>query len=225
MVRIRIILSFPICHAKKILNLLFKSENMKKVVLQLALFIVIVLIGFFVYQSIMEPVEFRKEQRKREVIVVNKLIDIRNSQVIYRQLVGSYSNNFDSLQAFLADAEIPIVKMIPDPLDTTFTKTINDTVGYIKVSDSLFRGKSYTLNQLSFIPFSDGEKFKMDADTIERGGVKVHVFEAKAPYKAYLKGMDEQTVINIIAKQEDIERYAGLKLGSLVEPTTDGNWE
>ena len=179
---------------------------MKKVILQLALFIVIVLIGFLVYQSIMEPLEFRREQRKRETIVVNKLIDIRNSQVIYRQLVGSYSNNFDSE-------------------DTTFTKTINDTVGYIKVSDSIFSGKSYTLNQLSFIPFSDGEHFSLDADTIVRGGVKVHVFEVKAPYTAYLKGMDKQTVINIIAKQEDIERYPGLKLGSLIEPTTDGNWE
>ena len=198
---------------------------MKKVLLQLALFIVIVIIGFLVYQSIREPLEFRREQRAREIVVINKLQDIRNSQVIYRQLVGSYSNNFDSLQVFLADAEIPIVKMIPDPEDTTFTKTINDTVGYIKVSDSIFRGKSYSLNQLSFIPFSEGELFEMDADTIERGGVKVHVFEVKAPYTAYLKGMDHQTVVNIIAKQEDIERYAGMKLGSLTEPTTDGNWE
>ena len=198
---------------------------MKKVLLQLALLIVIVVIGFFVYQSIMEPIEFRQEKRKRETVVVNKLIDIRNSQVIYRQLVGSYSNNFDSLQAFLADAEIPIVKMIADPEDTTFTKTINDTIGYIKVSDSIFSGKSYTLNQLSLIPFSDGEFFELDADTIVRGGVKVHVFEVKAPYTAYLQGMDKQTVINIIAKQEDIERYPGLKLGSLIEPTTDGNWE
>ena len=115
--------------------------------------------------------------------------------------------------------------MIPDPEDTTFIKTINDTVGYIKVSDSIFRGKNYGLDQLEFIPFSQGEIFEMDADTIERGGVKVFVFEAKAPYTAYLKGMDKQTVINIIAKQEDIDRYPGLKLGSLVEPTIDGNWE
>ncbi len=198
---------------------------MKKVLLQLALFIVIVVIGYFVYQSIMEPLEFRREQRKREVAVINKLKDIRNAQVIYRNLIGSYSNNFDSLEAFLKTAEIPVVKMIPDPEDTTFTKTINDTVGYIKVTDSLFQGKDYAVDDLDFIPFSQGESFEMDADTIERGGVEVHVFEVKAPYTAYLKGMDKQTVINIIAKQEDIERYPGLKVGSMQEPTTDGNWE
>jgi len=198
---------------------------MKKVLLQLALFVVIVVLGWFVYQSIMEPVEFRNEKRAREIKVVEKLKDIRTSQNIYRHVKGSYSNNFDSLVSFLTVAEIPVVKMVPDPEDTTFTKTINDTIGYIKVSDSLFRDKWYKLSDLSLIPFSDGIKFEMDADTIQRGGVDVHVFEVLAPYSAYLKGLDEQTIVNLIAKQEDIEKYPGLKVGSLVEPSTDGNWE
>ena len=106
-----------------------------------------------------------------------------------------------------------------------FTKTINDTIGYIKVADSLFSRKSYKLSDLSLIPFSGGVLFEMDADTIERGGVEVHVFEAKAHYSAYLNGMDPQTIINLIAKQEDIERYPGLIVGSMREPSTDGNWE
>lgn len=198
---------------------------MKKVLLQLALFIVIVVIGWFVYQSIMEPVEFRNEKRAREIKVIEKLKDIRTSQNVYRHVKGSYTGSFDSLVAFLSVAEIPVVKMIPDPTDTTFTKTINDTIGYIKVADSLFSNKSYQLSDLSLIPFSDGIAFEMDADTIERGGVDVHVFEVLAPYSAYLNGMDKQTVNNLIAKQEDIEKYPGLKVGSMIEPSTDGNWE
>lgn len=128
---------------------------MKKVILQLALFIVIVAIGYFVYQSVMEPVKFRNEQRAREVVVVEKLKDIRTSQAIFRRMNGSYSNNFDSLIAFLSVAEIPVVKMVADPDDTTFTKTINDTIGFISVADSIFSYKSYTLSQLSLIPFSN----------------------------------------------------------------------
>lgn len=198
---------------------------MKKVLIQVVLFIAIVVIGYFVYESIMEPVKFNQEKKSRDLVIINKLKDIRNSQMVFKRMNGSYSNNFDSLVAFLQDAELPVVKIIPDPDDTTFTLTINDTIGFIKVSDTLFKNKSYTLDQLSFIPFSEGEYFQMDADTIERGGVEVHVFEVLAPYTAYLKGMDEQTVINIIAKQEDIDKYPGLKVGSLIEPTTDGNWE
>ena len=198
---------------------------MKKILIQVVLFIAIVVLGYYVYESIMEPVKFNEEKKSRELMVVNKLKDIRNSQMVFKRMNGSYSNNFDSLIAFLVDAELPVVKIIPDPDDTTFTLTINDTIGYIKVSDTLFKNKPYKIDQLSLIPFSEGEFFQMDADTIERGGVEVHVFEVLAPYTAYLKGMDMQTVKNIIAKQEDIDKYPGLKVGSLIEPSTDGNWE
>jgi len=199
---------------------------MKKGIIQVGLFVIIVAIGYFVYNSIMEPVRFNKEKDQREKVVIERLKDIRNSQFIYKQLLGSYAPNFDSLIAFLKVAEIPIVKMIPDPNDTTFTITINDTVGYIKVADSLFgKRNNFTYSQLKTIPFSGGDIFEMNSDTIERGGVKVHVFVAKAPFTTFLNGMNEQAVINIISKFEDIEKYPGLKVGSLVEPSSDGNWE
>jgi hypothetical protein len=198
---------------------------MKKILIQVVLLVIVVVLGYFVFESIMEPVRFDKERRARQKVVVEKLKDIRSSQLIFRRINGSYANDFDTLVKFIKVAEIPVVKMIPDPEDTTFTRTINDTVGYIKVADTIFANKKYTIDQLSLIPYSEGEKFEMSADTIERGGVEVFVFEAKAPFTAFMKGMDEQTVRNIIAKSEDLEKYPGLKVGSLTEPSTDGNWE
>jgi len=199
---------------------------MKKILVQLGLFVVIVALGYFVYNSIMEPVRFNKEKQLREVVVIERLKDIRSSQFIYKELSGSYAPNFDTLISFLKVAEIPIVKMVQDPNDTTFSISINDTVGFINVADSLFgKRDNFKFSQLQTIPFSGGELFEMQSDTVERGGVKVHVFEAKAPFTSFLKGMNEQAVINIIAKFEDIEKYPGLKVGSLVEPSTDGNWE
>ncbi|PLW94778.1 MAG: hypothetical protein C0591_12100 [Marinilabiliales bacterium] len=198
---------------------------MKKILIQVVLLVIVVVLGYFVFESIMEPVRFDKERRARQKVVVEKLKDIRSSQLIFRRVNGSYANDFDTLVKFIKVAEIPVVKMIPDPEDTTFTRTINDTVGYIKVADTIFANKKYTIDQLSLIPYSEGEKFEMSADTIERGGVEVFVFEAKAPFTAFMKGMDEQTMRNIIAKSEDLEKYPGLKVGSLTEPSTDGNWE
>jgi len=200
-------------------------SHMKKILIQVVLLVVIIALGYFVVESIMEPVRFDKERRERQKVVVEKLKDIRSSQLIFKRVNGSYANDFDTLIKFVTVAEIPLVKMIPDPEDTTFTKTINDTVGYIKVADTLFANKRYTIGELSLIPYSEGEEFEMSSDTIERGGVEVFVFEAKAPFTALMKGMDEQTVLNIIAKAEDLEKYPGLKVGSLTEPSTDGNWE
>lgn len=198
---------------------------MKKILLQVVLLVIIAVLGYYVYESIMEPVRFDKEKRVRMKVVIEKLKDIRNSQLVYKKVNGSYTGSFDTLINFIKTEKLPIVKMIPDPEDTTFTKTINDTVGYINIADTLFAHKNYTIDELPIIPFSGGEHFEMHADTIERGGMKVYVFEVKAPYTAFLKGMDEQTVRNIIAKDEDLERYPGLKVGSLTEPSTDGNWE
>jgi len=198
---------------------------MKKILIQVLLLVIIVALGYFVYESIMEPVRFDQERRARQKVVVEKLKDIRNTQLLFRRVNGSYANEFDTLIKFAKVAEIPVVKMVPDPEDTTFTRTINDTVGYIRVADSLFMNKRYTIDQLPLIPYGDGEKFEMSADTIERGGVEVFVFEVKAPYTAFMKGMNEQTMRNIIAKSEDLEKYPGLKVGSLTEPSTDGNWE
>ncbi len=198
---------------------------MKKIV-QVILAVVIIGLGYLVFDSIMKPVRFNKEKADREAVVIQKLKDIRNSQMIYKQLKGSYADGFDTLISFLKIAEIPVVKIIPDPTDTTYTKTINDTVGYINVADSLFgKIKGFSFKSFKTIPFSDGLLFEMNADTIERGGVEVNVFEAKAPFTAYLFGMDEQTIINLNSKFEDISRYPGLKVGSLIEPSTDGNWE
>lgn len=199
---------------------------MKKTLIQLALFVVIVALGYMVFESVMEPVRFNKEKQQREKVVIERLKDIRSSQFIYKQLTGAYASSFDTLIKFLKVAEIAVVKIVPDPNDTTYTLTINDTVGYIKVADSLFsKHANFTYSMLTTIPFSGGDYFVMQADTIERGGVEVHVFEAKAPFTSYLKGMDEQTIINFISKFEDIERFPGLRVGSMTEPSTDGNWE
>lgn len=199
---------------------------MKKILIQFVLFVVVVGLGYMVYESIMEPVRFNKDKALREKVVIERLKDIRSSQFIFKQLNGSYASNFDTLIEFLKVAEIPVVKIVPDPSDTTFTLTINDTVGYIKVADSLFgKREGFAYTSLKTIPFSGGELFSLEADTIERGGVKVHVFEANALFNVYLQGLNEQSVINLIAKYEDIEKFPGLKVGSMVEPSTDGNWE
>lgn len=199
---------------------------MKSLLLKIVLFAVIIFMGYMVYESINKPLKFKKEKSKREVLVVQRLKDIRNVQSLYKQANNEYTASFDSLLAYLNSGEIPVVKLIPDPEDTTFTKTISDTLGYVKVVDSLFsRRTNFNPNNLRFIPFSDGEVFIMDAGSIDRGGVSVSVFEAKAPFTAYLKGLEEQRIQNLIAGEEDIEKYPGLKVGSMTEPSTDGNWE
>jgi hypothetical protein len=66
----------------------------------------------------------------------------------------------------------------------------------------------------------------MSAITKMVSGVKVPLFEAKMPYGALLKDMDEQLIINLEAEKEDQGRYSGLMVGSIDAPNNNaGNWE
>lgn len=65
----------------------------------------------------------------------------------------------------------------------------------------------------------------MKADKVDKGGVIVSVLEIQVPYEYYTFDMDQQDVLNLRERQKAINRYPGLKLGSLTEATTDGNWE
>jgi hypothetical protein len=174
----------------------------------------------------MRPVRFNAATSSREAKVISRLMDIRTSQQFYKREYSRYTQSFDTLINFLKKGDIPMVKMIPDPNDTTFSKTISDTLGYVKVADSLFsRRPNFVLDSLRYIPFSGDQQFELAAGSIDRSGIKVSVFEIKAHYSTFLKGLDRQLVTNLIKSKEDIDRYPGLKVGSMEEPSTDGNWE
>ncbi len=198
----------------------------KFTIIKVVLSVIILILGYLIYESIMRPVRFNQAVSDREAKVVARLIDLRTSQQFYKRQHNKYTASFDTLISFIRTGEIPVVKMIPDPTDTTFTKTINDTLGYVKVADSLFSKRAnFTIDSLRYIPFTNGEKFEIAAGSIDRGGLKVAVYEIKAHYNTFLKGLDRQLIVNLVKSKEDIDRYPGLRLGSMDEPSTDGNWE
>ena len=205
------------------------------IVINIVLFAIIVLLAVQVVKSIQAPIKFNTEQKMREAKVVERLIDIRNAEVLYKNANNKYTDSFDSLIMFCQTAEIPIVNIIPDPTDTTFTRTINDTLGFVKVVDSLSAGRAnFNINELKFVPFSSPTtNFELEAGFIPRNGINIPVFEARTPYEVYLATPGaafsekewNQRVNNAKAEKESINRYAGLKVGSMEEATTDGNWE
>lgn len=199
---------------------------MKSIYLKIGLWLVILFLGYKVVMSIMEPVRFENEKNRRERIVIDLLKDIRSCQIAYKAIHNRYTASLDTLVDFISNGKIPVVNIIPDPNDTTFTKTINDTTSYINVGDSLFKHRTnFRAEIVRYIPFSEGVEFNFAAGTIKRSNVKINVFEISAYYKDFLVGMDQQLVVNLIKKLKEFERFQGLKVGSMTEASTDGNWE
>jgi len=208
------------------LHVLKIPMKMKSIILKVFLAVVIIVLGYLVVDSIMEPVRFENEKAAREKVVINLLKEIREAQIAYKGVYKQYAPTFDTLIDFIKNGQLPVVNIIPDPNDTTFTKTINDTTGYTSVGEIIFKNrKNFDPESIQYIPFSEGKKFSLEAAIIEISKVRVPVFEISADYNLILLGMDQQLIQNLIKKQKEFERFPGLKVGSLTEASTDGNWE
>lgn len=197
---------------------------MKSSIIRLALIIVIVILGYFVFTSIKEPLKFEKELRSRNKEVIAKLADIRTSELLFKKFNNRYTRSFDTLIEFMENCKIPVIKLVADTTDAAFSKPMGDTIGFISLSDSIF-GEKYKLENIAIVPFSLGAKFLLNAGRIDKDGISIAVFEASTPYVVYLKGLDKRRIISLVQELNAKNKFPGLKVGSLNEATTAGNWE
>jgi len=86
--------------------------NVKYTIIKVVLSIIIVVLAYLIYDSIMRPVRFNEATSAREAKVVARLIDLRTSQQFYKREHNRYTASFDTLIAFLTKGEIPMVKII-----------------------------------------------------------------------------------------------------------------
>jgi type II secretory pathway pseudopilin PulG len=197
-----------------------------KTVYQIVLAVIIVILGYLLYESIMAPIRFEKEKNRRYKATIERLKNIRTAQDAYRSRYGKYTGSFDTLIDFMKHGEIKVVKQIgseDDSLAVALKKVYRDTI-LIPVRDTILKG--YPYDSLRFVPFT-GDTFELAAGELNtQSGIKVKVFECKAPNKVILKGLDRQEIINLDDLAKKIDKYPGLKVGSLTEATNNaGNWE
>ncbi len=208
-----------------------------KTVIQIVLIIAIIALGYFCVDSINRPIRFIKEHKLRGDAVINNLKDIRTAQVAYKSVNEKFTGSFDTLIDFVKNDSLKLVKKEGSLSDSLLAEGWTEEkalkLGLIKrdtilvsVLDSLF-GKQYYIDSLRFIPFAGNEEFVMGAGIVETGsGVKVHVFEAKVHNNVYLNGLEQQEIDNRSDKTLKLERYPGIKVGSLTETNNNaGNWE
>lgn len=226
---------------------------MKKLLTFCILPIVIVVLAYLIYSSIMQPVRFEKEADLRKQVAVERLKDIRTIQSVYKSANGVYAPSMDTLIAFYNEGKIKVVMQIgsmDDSLAVAHTEAVkkankkitNEQLYemYLKgdknlivqiaqempVKDTLFNRPNFNIEDLRYIPFSDGELVEMNTIVKQVSGVDVPLFEAKMPFTSLLKGMDHQLIVNLVAERVDTNRYPGWMVGSIDNPNNNaGNWE
>ena len=107
------------------------------------------------------------------------------------------------------------------------TPVVYSITTQIPVKDTLFNDRAdFVVDSLKYIPFSGGQETEMESAIKLVSGVNVPLFEARMPYKALCKGLDNQLRINLDAERKDQNKYEGLQVGSVTAPNNNaGNWE
>lgn len=191
-----------------------------RLLLNIVLILGIGFLGWLLFYNIQEPIAFQAEKSKRERRVVNRLMDIRTSQELYRSITGEYAASFDTLVYVLKNMDIPQYKVIGNPDDPTAEFTV-DTL-YFNAFDSI-KSLKINLDSLAYVPYaSNGLQFNIDADTLTYQQTLVNVVEVGIIKKEFM-GKFGDIKYSKYDKAYDPARI--IKFGSMDSPSLSGNWE
>ena len=95
---------------------------------------------------------------------------------------------------------------------------------------ALYKGEydENTIDAMVEIPFSNGQRFELEVnnDYKTSQGIRVPLFEARAPFESYLGDLNKQELVNLVDKEAKLDHYPGLKVGDIYAPNNNaGNWE
>jgi len=209
------------------------------VVVRILLIAAIVVLGYLLVDSILNPIRFNKEKDRREEAIKERLIDIRTAQVAFKSKYGRYTGSFDTLINFVKTDSFPLIYKEGAITDEMIEEwgaraerealrrglIVRDT-SYTTVLDSIF-APQFPVDSLRYVPYLGDTEFKMEAANVETAsGVAVEVFEASVLNDVFLKGLDEQLITNYNVLREKITGFPGMRVGNVTEPNNNaGNWE
>ena len=224
-----------------------------KIIAEVLLAIAAVALVYAIYSSVMQPVNFNKEEARRQEVAVERLKDLRTLEVAYKGVNNRFTDSIDTLKMFYETGKMDITMQVGSNDDslavanTARIKKANKNITNeellalyrqgeklvfsistpIAVKDTLFNNRpDFCVDSLAYIPFSGGQKVEMESIVKTVSGVQVPLFEARMPWRALLKGMDNQLRINLDSECENMNRYKGLQVGSVTAPNNNaGNWE
>lgn len=210
----------------------FVPKNFKPI-LHIVLWAIIAFLGYQTFMSVYGEIQFNELKEKRYHVVIEKLKDIRDAELAFKQVNGKFTDNFDELVKFIESGKYTIVQRRDSSIvDVEKTKAfggvtimkdiiITDTLGTVPVKDSLFGADTRYRTMMDVPVGKPGAKFELKAGFLDN----IPVFEASVDKAILLDGEDK----NLIAKEKQVVSVDGvngpkLTVGSMEEVKTNGNW-
>jgi xanthosine utilization system XapX-like protein len=203
-------------------------KNLRPII-SIILWVLIIFLGYKIYQSIMGPIEFNKEKKIRYALVVENLKTIRDAQVAHKEVTGNFTDKPADLISFIDTARFAITEtkniVITEQrgsITVDVEKRVTDTIGFKDVRAS-FAGRDY--KNMFKVPNTDAQ-FEIKTGWVEKvQGVKAPVFLARVDKAIVLEGLNKDLMRmekESLGGSEVSGEY--ISVGSLENVNTSGNW-
>ncbi len=129
-------------------------------------------LAFYLGSNIKETIDERELISEREQAVINKLMFIREAEIVYQEVKGNYTDNWDSLINFIQNGSFPIVEKKETIITLSYGAdsviVTYDTLEIISAKERIFKA-SYNVNAANDGTFVE---FKANVgDKVNRGDV------------------------------------------------------
>jgi hypothetical protein len=200
-----------------------------KTIIQIILGVIVIVLGYLLIDSLMEPIRFNNAVEYRKDLVVQRLKNIRELQIAYKDSYGRFTGGFDTLINFYKNDSLKIVRQIGswDDSAAVANKLVYTDTVKVAVKDSLFKSiTGFNIDSIAYVPVVN-EPFQLQSISyLSISKVVIPLFEVSVHNDIYLKGLDRQAIVNLNDEQENMNKYPGLKVGSITQPNNNaGNWE
>ncbi|MEM9822849.1 MAG: hypothetical protein AAF985_17340 [Bacteroidota bacterium] len=186
--------------------------------------VLIALAGVLIWvlaSSISEPIKFQDIRSQREGAVIDRLMEIREAQELYRNVAGKFANSFDSLKYVLNTGKLQTISVFGDPDDPSNTDAIRYDTSYSPAIDKV-NEMGINLDSLAYVPYGNGAKFDIQADTLTYQSTLVDVVEVGVIRKKF---MGQWGDIRFARYDSSYDPNTIIKFGNMNAPNTSGNWE
>ena len=180
-------------------------------------------LAYYLFYSINSSIQETKRIERMENAIIEQLKMIREAQIAFKAVNGSYTSDWEKLLSFVDTGSFHITQRTETIItldygaDSTYVEI--DTLGTVLVKDSVYSAARYPKFDLSTLKYVPGINppvaFNMWADRITKAGLLVDAVEVWNP-KPIDPDRDEESEFN--SKKP-------LRFGSRTSVTTAGNWE
>ena len=211
-----------------------------QIILQLALAVVVLGLGYWVYTLISTPIKFENEQKVREAAVIERIKDIRTAERTFKSKYQRFTADFDTLINFVLTENMEGERKKIDEDDSVAMAQAKKKYGKkfknvekftFSVKDSIFKHLTpEQVKELRFVPYTNNKtQYILNAGMLTtESKVVIPVVECRTPYIAFLDTIAyRQQVINLVDNMKNnFNRYPGIMFGSMERGNNEaGNWE